>query len=92
MFSKYKAVAFPEPLKKIKSNPYYTQGITSKRVTRGGDHLRSLAPGQHSMKKRRSGGDPLAILSVYDLTGLEVEPSPPTPKAMSLPLYQPAGY
>ena len=44
------------------------------------------------MKKRRSGGDPLATLSVYDLTGLEVEPLPPTLKAMLLPLYKPAGY
>ena len=48
--------------------------------------------GQHSMKKHRSGGDLLATLSVYDLTDLEVEPLPLTPKAMSLSLYQPAGY
>ena len=66
-----------------------------KRVTSGGAHLRGLAPGQpsgqHSVNKRRSGGDALATLSVYDLTGLEVEPLPTTPKAMSFPLYQPAG-
>ena len=46
-----------------------------------------LAPGQHSKKKRCSGDDLLATLSVYALTGLEVEPLLPTPKAMSLPLY-----
>ena len=44
------------------------------------------------MKKRRRGGDLLATLSAHNLTGLEVEPLPPTPKAMSLPLYQLAGY
>ena len=34
-----------------KSNPYYTRGITSKRVTSGGVHLRGLAPGQHSSEE-----------------------------------------
>ena len=92
MFSDYKAAAFLEPSEKIKSNLYYTQDNTSKRITSGGAHLRSLAPGQHSIKKRRSGGDPLATLSEYSLTGLEVEPLPSTPKALSLSLYQPAGY
>ena len=87
VFSDHKAVAFLESSKKFKSNLYYTQGNTSKRVTSSGAHLRGLAPGQHSMKKRRSGGDPSGTLSVYDLTGLEVEPLPSTPKAMSLPLY-----
>ena len=44
------------------------------------------------MNKRRSGGDPFPTLSVYALISLEVEPLPPTPKAISLLLYQPAGY
>ena len=51
----------------------------------GENHLRDLAPEQHSTKKRRSGGDPSATMPVHDLTGLEVEPLPLTPKAMSLP-------
>ena len=54
--------------------------------------MHGSAPGQHSMKKRRSGGDPLATLSAYGLTGLEVEPLPLTSKAMSLSLYHLAGY
>ena len=44
----------------------------SKFVMSGGAHSRGLAPeqssGQHSMKKRRSSGDPLATLFVYNLT------------------------
>ena len=92
MFSNYKVVAFLETSKKFKSNLHYILGNTSKRVTSGGAHLRNLAPGQHRMKNRRSGGDLLATLSVYNLTGLEVEPLPPTPKTMLLLLYQPAGY
>ena len=31
-----------------KSHLHYTRGITRKRVTSGGAHLRSLTPGQHS--------------------------------------------
>ena len=34
--------------KKSKSNFHYTRAITPKRVTSGGNHLRGLAPGQHS--------------------------------------------
>ena len=34
--------------KKIKSYFHYTRGITPKRVTSGGAHLRGLAPGLHS--------------------------------------------
>ena len=34
-----------------KSNLHYTHGITRKRVTSGGAHLRGLARGQHSSKK-----------------------------------------
>ena len=85
MFFDYKAVVFlVEPSK----NLYYTQGYRSmsKCVTVGGAHLRDLAPGQQP-KKRQSGSNPLATLSVYDLTGLEIELLSPRSKAMSLPLY-----
>ena len=41
--------------KKIKSNRHYTNGITLKRETSGGAHLRGLAPGLQSSKKHRSG-------------------------------------
>ena len=34
-----------------KSNLYYTRGITPKRVTSGGAHLRGLAPGVHSSEE-----------------------------------------
>ena len=33
------------------SNFYYTYGITPKRVTSGGAHLRGLAPGQYSFEE-----------------------------------------
>ena len=96
MFYDYKAVAFPLPSNKIQIKSPLCSDNTSKRKMSGGVHLRGLAlgqpSGQHSMKKRRSGGDPLVTLSVYGLTGLEVEPLPSLRKAMSLPLYQPAGY
>ena len=36
---------------KSKSNLHYTCGITPKRVTSGGVHLRGLAPGQHSSEE-----------------------------------------
>ena len=39
------------PVKKSKSNLHYTRGITPKRVTSGGAHLRGLAPGQHSSEE-----------------------------------------
>ena len=32
----------------LESNLHYSRDITPKRVTRGGIHLRVLAPGQHS--------------------------------------------
>ena len=35
----------------FKSNHHYTRGITSKRVTCRGIHLRGLASGQHSSKE-----------------------------------------
>ena len=41
---------------------HYTRGITPKRVTKGGIHLRGLAPEQHATKKHRSGGALLAAL------------------------------
>ena len=45
-----------------KSKLHYTRGITPKRVTSGGVHLRGLAPAQHSSKKNRSGGELLVTL------------------------------
>ena len=36
---------------KKKSNLYYTRDIPPKRVTNGGNHLRGLAPGQHSSEE-----------------------------------------
>ena len=57
-----------------KSNLYYTRGVTPKRVTIGGIHLRGLAPGQHSSEETsqrwRVVGDTL-----FDLTGPGIEPS-----------------
>ena len=38
--------------KMFKSNFHYTRVMMPKRVTSGGAHLRSLAPGQHGFKKR----------------------------------------
>ena len=46
----------------LKSNLHYARGITPKRVTSGGAHLRGLAPGNTSPKKCRSGAEPLATL------------------------------
>ena len=37
--------------KKKKSNLHYTHGISPKRVTSGGAHLRGLAPGQRSYEE-----------------------------------------
>ena len=95
-FSDNKVVAFLEPSKKNQIKSLLYSGFTSKYIMCGGAHLRGLAPGQpsgqQSINKRRSDGDLLATLSVYDLTCLEVEQLPPTRKAMSLLLYQPAGY
>ena len=52
---------------RIKSNLHYSRGVTSKRVTRGGIHLRGLAPGQHSSEETsRAVGD-----VVSDLRGHE---------------------
>ena len=42
------------------SNLHYTRGITPKRVTSGGAHLRSLALDNTATMKRRSGGKPSA--------------------------------
>ena len=48
-----------------KSNLHYTRGITPKRVTSGGAHLRGLASGQHSTKEMsqrwRAVGDTVPI-------------------------------
>ena len=47
----------------MKSSSY--SGITPKRVTSSGVHLRGLAPGNTAAKKRRSGGE---LFTVSDLT------------------------
>ena len=56
-----------------KSNFYNTPGITPKRVTRGGAHLRDLVPERHSSEETfqrwRNVGDTLS-----DLTGPAIEP------------------
>ena len=56
-----------------KSNLYCTRGITQKRVTSGGAHLRDLVPGQHSCEatsqRWRDVGD-----TVSSLTGSGIEP------------------
>ena len=48
-----------------KSNLHYTRGITPKRVTSGGAHIRCLAPGQHSseeiLQRWRAVGDTVPI-------------------------------
>ena len=48
-----------------KSNLHYTRGTMPKRVTGGGAHLCSLAPGQHSseetLQQRRAVGDTVPI-------------------------------
>ena len=48
-----------------KSNLHYTRGITPKRVTSGGAHLRGLAPGLHSSEETsqrwRAVGDTVPI-------------------------------
>ena len=50
---------------KSKSNLHYTRGITPKRVTSGGAHLRGLAPGLHSSEETsqrwRAVGDTVPI-------------------------------
>ena len=60
----------------IKSNLHYTRGITPKRATSGGIHLRGLAPGQHSSEETsqrwRAVGN-----AVYDLIGTESNPDLP---------------
>ena len=43
--------AFTHSGNRKKSNLYYTRGITPKRVTSGGVHLRGLAPGQHASEE-----------------------------------------
>ena len=49
------------------SNLHYTRGITSKRVTSGGVHLRGSAPGQHCFEEAlqwwRAVGDTASVLT-----------------------------
>ena len=49
-------------LHNLKSNLQYTSVITPKHVPSGETYLRGLKPEQHSSKKRRSDGEPLAPL------------------------------
>ena len=57
----------------IKSDHHYTRGITPKRVTSAGAHLRCLAPGQNSSEETsqrwRAVGD-----TVSDLNGPVIKP------------------
>ena len=58
---------------KLKSNLHYSRGITPKRVTSGGPHLRGLGLGQHSSEETSQRW--LAVgNSVSDLTGPKIEP------------------
>ena len=43
--------SYLQNIKSKKSNLHYTRGITPKRVTSCGAHLRCLAPGQHSSEE-----------------------------------------
>ena len=65
-----------------KSNFHYTRGITPKRMTSGGVHIRGLVPGQHSSdetsQRWRAVGD-----TASDLSCLGDEPRPPAPLAIS---------
>ena len=62
---------FKKPATIKKQDLHYTRGITPKCETRGGAQCPSprLAPEQHSSKKRRSGGEPLATLCRRDRPG-----------------------
>ena len=52
-----------------KSILHHSRGITSKRVTSGGAHVRSLAPGQLSFEKTSQQLQPIGD-NVSDLTDL----------------------
>ena len=60
------------------SNLHYTRGITPKRVTSGGVHLRGLTPGQHSSEETSQRG------TLSDLPAWESDPRPFAPIAVSL--------
>ena len=59
-------------IKKKKSNLHYTRGITLKRVTSSGAHLRGLAPGLHSSEETSQWWR--AVGDTADLTGPGIEP------------------
>ena len=73
MFSDYQAVAILDLKKIIQIKSAFYSGKYVETCNECRAHLRCLAPWQHSMKKRRSGGDPVARLSLYILSGLKVE-------------------
>ena len=60
---------------------HYTTGVTLKRVTSGGTHLRGLGLGNTAPKKCRGGVEPLATLCPISQT-LESNPRPSAPLAM----------
>ena len=66
-------------------NLHYNRGITPKRATTNGEHIRSSAPGQGNTapKKRSSGGERLATLCPIR-QARESNPKPPAPTTMSL--------
>ena len=65
--------ALKQPQKRIKSNLFYTCGITPKRVTSGGAHLRDLAPGQHSSEETSQRKQAMGDCVRFDRPGMELK-------------------
>ena len=73
-----------------KSNLYYGRGITPKRAASSGAHLRGLAPRQHSSKKHRSDGEPLAtVISIWPARDSNPRPTAPTAMDVTTELTRP---
>ena len=72
----------------FKSNLHYAPGITSKRVTSGGVHLRGLAPEQHSSEETsqrwRDVGDTVSDLTDLELPNLPHRWSCPQPTSQNV--------
>ena len=64
-------IYFPHKLEH--QNLHYTSGITPKRVTSGGAHLRGLAPGLHSSEETSQRWR-VVDDTVSNWTGLGIEP------------------